>query len=282
MNNTMAVYDRVIKRPLILYHGSKFRIAEWIISFFPSHRIFVDLFGGSASVLLKKTRSEIEVYNDLDKEIVNLMKIVRDRGNELIQKLLLTPYSREEFINSFLPADDPLEQARRTVVRAFQGYGGSYVTKGTKATINNSFKIVYKRGNRPQVSWASYPENLYSIIEMLKGVCIENIDFRKAIKRYYQKDALIYADPPYLTETRDYGRYYNFELSEEDHIQLAKLLNEREGPAIVSCYHSELYEKLYKEWVKKETTTRDASNKKRTELLFIKGLNNQPIQKELF
>jgi DNA adenine methylase len=283
MKKTNTVYDRVPSRPLVLYHGSKFRIADWIISYFPRHRIFLDLFGGSAALLLKKPRSEIEVYNDLDGEIVNLLKVVRDRGKELVQKLWLTPYARDEFKASFIPSKNPLEQARRTVVRSFQGYGGNCSTakEGTKATVN-SFRIAYKHGNRPQVTWANLPENFLTINERLKGVCIENLDFRKAVKRYSQDDALIYADPPYLAETRDYGDDYRHEMSEQDHVELAELLNERKGPVVISGYHSKLYEKLYKGWVCKERSTRCVSNKKRIEVIWIKGLKNRPVQGELF
>jgi len=283
MNTARAVYDRVPARPLVLYHGSKFRIADWVISFFPPHRIFLDLFGGSASVLLKKPRSEIEVYNDRDGEIVNLLKITRDRGQELAEKIYFTPYARDEFTGSFQPSDDPLEQARRTVVRSFQGYGGACATfcGGSRASYG-SFRVAYKRGNRPQVSWSTVPENLLAVNGRLKGVCIENLDFRKALKRYAQKDALVYADPPYLSETRAHGADYRYELPEQDHVELAQLLHEREGPAVVSGYPSGLYEELYKNWDRRELSTRCVRNKKRTEVLWIKGLNTRPAQGELF
>jgi len=276
-------FQFVPKRPLVLYHGSKFRIAEKIITYFPQHRIFIDLFGGSASVLLKKPRSEIEVYNDLDHEMVNLLRVARDRADELAQKLYLTPYAREEFKASFTPSDDPLEQARRTIVRSFQGFGGQHTTatKGSKASIN-SFKIAYKHGNRPQVTWPDLPLNLYIINERLKGVVIENRDFRTIIKRYNFKDALIYADPPYLLNMRDSGIDYRHELSEQNHIELSELLHNHKGPVILSGYNSQLYKKLYKGWITKEIVTYNVNKKKYKEFLWINGLIKQPIQGELF
>ena len=260
-----------IQRPLILYHGSKWRIADWIISSFPRHRIFVDLFGGSASVLLKKPRSKIEVYNDIDGEIVNLMKVVRDQGDELVRGLSLTPYARDEFRESFVPADDPVEQARRTVVRSFQGYGSSYSTRGSKAT-PGGFRVAYKQGNNPSQSWPHIPENILEIIKRFQGVYIENLDFRKILERYDQKDTLIYADPPYLPETRDYGSDYSFEMNSQDHYDLAQLLNRRNGPVVISGYHSAFYDELYSGWVCKKKNTTCASNKQRTEQIWIKGL----------
>lgn len=243
------------------------------------------MFGGSAAILLKKHRSEIEVYNDLDSEIVNLLKVARDRADELAQKLNLTPYARDEFKTSFIPSRDPLEQARRTIVRSFQGYGGAHTaattTKGSKTT-PNSFRIVYKHGNRPQVTWPDIPQNLFVINERLKGVVIENRDFRTIIKRYNFSDALIYADPPYLPETRDYGVDYRHEMSEQDHVELSELLHNHKGPVVISGYRSRLYEKLYKGWTCKEFTSRNVSNKKSIEVIWIKSLKNLPIQGELF
>ena len=278
-----SLYDKVLKRPLLLYHGSKYRIAEWIISYFSQHRIFLDLFGGSASLLLKKPRAEIEIYNDLDGEIVNLLKVVRDRGPELAQKLYLTPYARDEFKKSFTPSDDSLEQARRTMVRSFQGFGGACTTaiKGSKIS-SESFRVAYKHGNRPQVSWQNLPENLLYINERLKGVCIENLDFRKALKRYNKSDVLVYADPPYLSKVRDYGKDYRFELSQSDHIELSELLHEHKGPVIISGYSSNLYDRLYKGWIRKEYLTHSLSNKKCTEIIWMNKILNYPIQGELF
>jgi DNA adenine methylase len=104
----------MIKRPLLRYHGGKWRIAPWIISFFPSHRVYVELFGGGGSVLLRKGRSHEEVYNDLDSDIVNLFRVTRGNGEELRRKLALTPFSREEYVLSYRPTNDPVEKARRT------------------------------------------------------------------------------------------------------------------------------------------------------------------------
>jgi DNA adenine methylase len=145
-----------VSHPLIRYHGAKWRLAPWIISHFPKHRIYVEPFGGSGSVLLRKKQSEIEVYNDLDGEIVNLFRVARDNGEELSRLVYLTPYSREEFVKSFEPSDDPIEQARRTVVRSFQGFGSGYVTatKGSKcARPEYGFRIGWRcRGNKPNTN----------------------------------------------------------------------------------------------------------------------------------
>src|SRR6266576_1049473 len=103
-----------VERPILRYHGGKFVLAPWIISHFPEHRVYVEPYGGAASVLLRKERSYAEVYNDLDSEIVNLFRVARDNGKELIRVLALTPFAREEYQAAWEATDDPLEQARRT------------------------------------------------------------------------------------------------------------------------------------------------------------------------
>ncbi|CAB5540684.1 DNA adenine methylase [Citrobacter werkmanii] len=122
----------VIKHPAIRYHGGKFRLASWIISHFPDHRCYVEPFGGAASVLLKKKQSEAEVYNDLDGDVVNLFRVLRDpvSSQALIDACALTPYSRVEFRCAYEPTDDPIEKARRLIVRATMGFGSAGATKG--------------------------------------------------------------------------------------------------------------------------------------------------------
>lgn len=88
-------------RPIVRYFGGKWKLAPWIIQHLPQHRVYVEPFGGGGSVLLRKPRSYAEVYNDLDGEIVNLFLIARDHGQELQQKLELTPFARDEFNGSF-------------------------------------------------------------------------------------------------------------------------------------------------------------------------------------
>ena len=118
-----AVHHRVT-RPPIRYHGGKFRIASWVISHFPAHECYVEPFGGGAGVLLQKTPAPFEVLNDLDGEVVNFFRVLRERPGELVRVIQLTPWSREEQRLSFEPASDPLERARRFYVRSWQTHGG--------------------------------------------------------------------------------------------------------------------------------------------------------------
>jgi DNA adenine methylase len=266
-----------VKRPILRYHGGKWRIAPWIISFLPPHRIYVELFGGGGGVLLRKPRSHAELYNDLDGEIVNLFRVARDRGNELVEKLYLTPYSHEEFALSYEHTDDPLEQARRTVSRSFMGFGSAAATEGKSTKGNNpltGFRSNTKRtGGAPARDWMNYPDALINIIDRLRGVTIENRNAMEIIPTHDSESTLFYADPPYLASVRDYGRDYQYEMPEEEHIELAKILNETRGAVIVSGYHSDLYEELYKGWVRREKNTYADGALPRTEVLWMKGVD---------
>lgn len=145
-----------VKRPILRYHGGKWLLAEWIISRFPPHRVYVEAFGGAASVLLQKPRCYAEIYNEMDGEIVNLFRMVRDRGPEFVKQLELTPFARDEFTESYEVAADPLEQARRTMIRSFMGFG-SAAACGAKT----GFRANPQRsGTTPANDWKNYPQCL--------------------------------------------------------------------------------------------------------------------------
>jgi DNA adenine methylase len=108
-------------------------------------------------------------------------------------------------------------------------------------------------------------------MDRLRGVVLENSDYKNVIRKNDTEETLVYADPPYVSGTRDNGKDYRFELTEADHVELAKLLHETAGPAVVSGYHSELYSDLYHDWRFQEKNTRTAGNTERTEVIWIKG-----------
>jgi DNA adenine methylase len=265
--------DEKVTRPLMRYHGSKWRIAPWIISHFPRHRIYVEPFGGSASVLLRKARAEIEVYNDLDGEIVNLFRVVRDHGEELARRVYLTPYGRDEFTGAFETAGDDIEQARRTIARSFMGWGSGYATtvKGGKASISGFCIGVSNLTNNRSKLWVKVPSNILDVVERMREVIIENLPYEQVIRNNDREDTLVYADPPYLKETRDEGDDYRHEFTEADHIALAKVLKETKGSVVLSGFKSELYNDLYHDWQVFKCKTTAVSNQERTEVLWVKG-----------
>jgi DNA adenine methylase len=271
------------RRPLLRYHGGKWRLAPWIISHFPDHRVYVEPFGGGASVLLRKTRSYAEIYNDLDGEIVNLFRVARDQGPELRRRIALTPFAREEFESSYIPApEDPIEQARRTLIRAGMGFGST----GSNAQVKTGFRgSATRSGTTPARDWERQPANLDLVIARLQGVVIEQRDALDIIRYHDAPDTLFYVDPPYALETRSWTHAkdaYKHELDYIQHVHLCELLREVKGQVILSGYDCDLYRNLLTwpyGWTKLERTAHADQAAKRTECLWLR--NCAPAQAEL-
>lgn len=255
-----------ITRPALRYHGGKFRLAPWIIKHFPPHRVYTETFGGGASVLLRKPRAYAEVYNDLDGELCNLFKVARDQGDDLRRALTLTAFSRDEFVQSYEADADPVEQARRTVVRSFMGFGSSAASGKRTGFRSNS----NRSGTTPAHDWANYPESLRSTIERLRGVVIENKDAAEVMKTHDSPEALHYVDPPYVLSTRSDARAdYRHEMSDADHEALSKTLSQLSGMVVLSGYASTLYADLYAGWTCFAKAALADGAAERTELLWL-------------
>lgn len=269
---TRPVSESQLTRPLVRYHGGKWRIAPWIISQLPTHRTYVEPFGGGGSVLLRKPRSYAEVYNDLDGEIVNVFRMVRDRGAELVRAIELTPFSRTEFVSSYEPSDDPLEQARRTVLRSFQGFGSAAAcgeVSGFRANSNRS-------GTIPAHDWKNYPSALVKIVDRLRGVVIEQKDAVSVMLQHDGPDTVHYVDPPYVHSTRSAKvrgtgnrKSYKHEMTDTQHRDLADVLHNLQGMVLLSGYHSELYNDLYGDWRRIERHAHADGARDRVEVLWL-------------
>lgn len=250
----------MIKTPALRYHGGKFRMAPWVTSFFPDHTVYVEPFGGAASVLLHKRRAYAEVYNDLDGDVVNFFRVLRDpalRG-QLVDACQLTPYARDEFELAYEPSEDPVERARRMAVRAAMGFGSAGATKG-----GTGFRVDTRRAYATsQHLWARYPETLAPIGERLSGVLIENRPAVDVMLQHDGADTLHYADPPYVMSTRDpralTGRssYYRHEMSDDDHVELIRVLQQLRGHVVLSGYDCDLYRDLLAGWEMHQTEAR--------------------------
>ena len=122
-------------RPVLKYQGSKWKMADWIISLMPPHKSYLEPFFGSGAVYFKKPSSRIETINDMDGEIVNLFRCIREQPKELMKAVTMTPYSREEYEQAwsrYRAGSKPagIEAARLTLVRYWQTHGSSAVYKG--------------------------------------------------------------------------------------------------------------------------------------------------------
>ncbi|MBF0171759.1 MAG: DNA adenine methylase [Nitrospinae bacterium] len=259
-------------KPILRYHGGKWRLAKWILPFFPPHRIYVEPFGGAASVLLRKPRTLGEVYNDLNGDMVNLFRVMqrRETAEELIHRIEWTLFSRQEFDDAYLPTDDPIDRALKTLVRAGMGYGSTGVT-GQKTGFRG--KIYTRKLSVESNDWPAIPSNLLAVHQRLRGVVIENRPALDLIRAHDGPETLFYCDPPYMASTRSayYSkRGYSHEMTDEDHEALAAVLHEVDGAVVLSGYPSPLYDRLYADWRRVETSARADKNRQRTEVLWIK------------
>jgi DNA adenine methylase len=262
-----------VKAPALRYHGGKFRLAPWVMSFFPEHTCYVESFGGAAGVLLQKPRSYAEVYNDLDGNIVNFFRVIQDPATrrQLTDRIVSTPYARDEFDLAWEPTDEPIEQARRTAIRAQMGFGSAGATKG-----KTGFRIDTKREyGTAQHLWAEYPESIAAVGERFSGVLIENRPAIDVMRQHDGEATMHFVDPPYMHETRCIlpGRTnYRHELTNADHAELLEALLGLQGFVVLSGYHHPLYDEVLTGWRKFTTESRIAANRgcaTRTECVWI-------------
>lgn len=260
----MTCSARVLRRPIVRWHGGKWLLAHWIIGHFPAHRCYVEPYGGGGSVLLRKERSYAEVYNDLDGDIVNLFRVMRDHGCELAEAVRLTPYSREDFRASYHAHTDQVEQARRLLVRCYMGFGTNAHGRITGFRANSN-----RSGTTPAHDWANFPAAIPAIIERLRGVVIENRPAIDVMRQHDSAKTLHYVDPPYLPETRDKGRDYAHEMTQDDHVALSSALHSLRGAVVISGYRSPLYDELYADWIRVDRNALADGAKKRIESLWL-------------
>ena len=275
-------------RPLVRWHGGKWMIANWIIGFFPKHGLYTEAFGGGASVLLRKPPAPgSEIYNDLDETIWRIFRVLQDdaKAARLIWLLDRTPYARREFEEAYEPTDDDVEQARRTIVRSFMGYGSD----GTAGVYPTGFRsIVTRAGKTPATEWANYTHGLELIRKRVKRVTLECQDAFELLVKFDQDDALHYVDPPYLPETRSQGNrrrgkgfhVYQHELTVDDHIRLLELLRGLRGMVVLSGYPSDLYDNTLPDWRREERGSYADGGGARTEVVWINPLCAQRLANE--
>lgn len=260
-------------RPVLRYHGGKWRLAPWILSFFPPHKVYVEPFGGAASILMLKERVNAECYNDLDSRVVNLFRVLRDeqKATELRRRLELTPYAREELEWAFLPPEDELDDAQKLIVLSFMGQGSDSATRGHRTGFRSRFSNDGRQ--LPSMEWATWPESIPVFTRRLTGVTIENRNALEVIERVDSTDTLFYVDPPYVHSTRTTGgagKGYRYEMTDEDHRQLAEQLHKVKGMVIVSGYPAALYDReLYRDWIRFERRHIADRGKQSVEVIWI-------------
>lgn len=259
-----------VDRPLLRYYGGKWRLAPWIISYFPRHDCYVEPFAGAASVLLRKEPSRIEVFNDANQAVVNFFRVLRERERDLLGLLQKTPYGRREYLDCLEETSDPIESARRFFVLHWQSVGH---TASRQTGWKFCARVKKTNGSTSEVTdWLKSIASIPAAVRRLSGVQLECDDALKIIKRYDTPETLFYCDPPYPSSTRNrrwcQGAYQS-EMSHHDHEHLANLLNRIRGMAIVSTYPNQRYDEMYSGWKKEEKTCQTMNKTIATELIYL-------------
>lgn len=248
---------------ILNYPGAKWGMAKEIVSYMPPHKSYLEPYFGSGAVLFNKPPSAIETVNDIDGDITNFFKVLREHTAELIEAISLTPYSREVF-------DDAHENRGTTEFdRAYRFAIRSRMGHGFKTYQKTGFKIdVYARERSYCVDyWNKMPSALAEAALRLKDVQIENRPALDLIRKFNHDNVLIYADPPYLLNTRG-GKQYRYEMNEQDHLDLLAALVEHKGPVMVSGYPSDMYDSELRGWYKVHKKSYNQNADPRTEVLW--------------
>lgn len=280
------------------WYGGKFNHLNWLLPLLPKATHYCEPFGGSAAVLLNREPSPVETYNDIDGELVNFFRVLRDQKEELVEAIGLTPFSREELrIACEEPVDalSDLERARRFFVRARQVRTGLAQTASAGRWAH--CKLTSRAGMAGAVSrWLGSVEGLSEIVQRLLRVQIENAPALEVIQRYDSEETLFYCDPPYPHDARTDVRAYGYEMTNADHRELARLLHRVEGKVAISGYDGQLMDELYGDWHRVEASAKQAHStntrpdnrkRERTEVLWVnydlpQWQNPQPFSKTLF
>ena len=275
----MANSNEVITGPVLKYPGSKWRLAPWIISHFPPHSVYLEPFFGGGAVLLNKPPSYLETVNDVDSNVVNLFRMIRDRPAELARLVALTPFAREEFYLSHEKTGDPLEDARRFLVQIWQGFAGRTSHLSGWA----HFRCVLKGGDLAE-RFSMVPERIVATAARLKKMQIECMSALDLIPMYKSRDTLIYADPPYVLSSRTGGKVYEHEMSDDEHLELLKILNDHPGPVVLSGYDNALYREGLRGWWRTTKAQTCQQGVNRTESLWLNpsASDESRVQRPLF
>lgn len=255
------------------WYGGKYSHLEWLLPLLPKCHHYCEPFGGSAAVLLNRVPSPIETFNDIDGEVVSFFRVLRNNLKSLQKAIALTPFSREEFFIACSRNEERLsnlERARRFFIRARQVRTGLAQTASIGRWAN--CKNTTRAGMSGVVSrWLGSVEMLPEIAERLLRVQIENRPAIEVIRLYDDKNTLFYCDPPYPHDSRGDGKAYGYEMTDQEHTELAQVLHFVKGKVAISGYRCDLMDELYKDFKRYDAPTKicHSVKKPRNETLWI-------------
>jgi len=251
-----------VAETILRWPGAKWRLADWITNQLPPHKVYCEAFFGSGAVFFTKQPSGTETINDIDDNIVNLFRVVRDSADELARMIEMTPYSRTEYRDSYKSTGDEVEKARRFLVRVWQAYGGK--THCDTSWAHDRTNLVF----RPRY-WCKLPERILSIVERLKMAQIENMNALELIELYNRENTLLYIDPPYLKSTRTQLHYKCEFVKDSEHRELLRLCKKHKGYVIISSYNNELYDNELYGWDKRSVRVATNNGGSAEEVIYL-------------
>lgn len=266
---------RIASNAVLRYPGAKWRIADFILQHMPRHHSYLEPFFGSGAVFFRKTPAPIETVNDINCDVVNLFRIVREQADTLAEYIAGIPYARQVYEEALYvnESTSDLERAVRFLVMAWQSYGARMDGK------NCGWKkdVVGREASYAVRNWNRLPSWIVAAQDRLKQVQIENQDAFQLIRQFNSPKVLIYCDPPYMLSTRNCKTSYRHELDDSAHEELLYLLNKHSGIVMLSGYANELYDTLLRDWVRYDIDTVITSGSKRMESLWIRGIRQEGL-----
>lgn len=239
--------DRGKKRIVFGWYGGKFSHLDWLLPLLPECHHYCEPFAGSGAVLLNRSPSAVETYNDIDGDVTNFFRVLRDRHEELIRTIALTPFSREEYylaIKGGASESGSVEQARQFYIKARQTRTGLAQTASLGRWAN--CKDTSRSGMSGVVSrWLGGVEGLEDIARRLLRVQIENRPAIDVMRLYDNPDTLFYCDPPYLHVTRGDSKAYGFEMDVSQYKEFAGVAGGCQGKVAISGYDHPLMDELF-------------------------------------
>lgn len=251
-------------KAVLKYPGSKWSMADWIVSMFPEHHSYLEPFFGSGAVFFNKPRSNIETVNDLDGNVVNLFEWIKKDPERLAHEIYYTPYARQVYEDVFsVVPEDSFEKAVNFYIRCNMGHG--FRTNGEKVGWKND--VQGRERSYASQDWRNLPEKIMQAAERLRGVQIDNRPALQLIPRFNFENVLIYCDPPYMLRTR-HGKQYRCEMDDEGHEALLDTLLKHKGPVLISGYETELYDDMLAGWNRYEKEAYSQVNTKKKEVIW--------------
>lgn len=245
------------------YYGAKHYMLKHILKRIPAHSRYVEVFGGSAKVLLNKEPVPFETYNDTNKAIFNLFRWLQ-QDFEGFQRLAQLTLCHELNVTS-PDEEDCMEDSLKNAVKFYARLHQSFMGSGN----NFSISVNRLRRNVPEniSSWLNKVDNLETIYRRLSQVQFLCRDFSSIFETFKgNSDTFFYVDPPYVLDTRQQKKVYQSELTNEQHEQLVNYLLSLGSPCLVSGYQHPIYQKLESNGYTLEQFLIESPNRKETKV----------------